>query len=1023
MSIAQFCIEKKVLTYTLSAALLLGGMWAYTQIGRLEDPEFTIKNAQIITAYAGATAQEVVEEVTDPIEVAIQQMGQVKKVTSVSYPGRSIVMVEMKDQYGKNDLPQIWDELRRKVVDMQANLPPGCGTPKVVDDYGDVFGVFYGVYGDGYSYADLKDYAKILRRELLLCEDVAKIELIGDQTEVVYLEIPRTRLATTGISPKQIQDVLAGQNNAADAGSIEIGDKFIRIAPTGKLKSVEEMGELLIVQAGAGGAGSSAIRLKDIATLRRGYLDPPRNFLRYNGKPCIGLGISTVKGGNVVVMGEAIDARLRELRAETPIGIEFGVISHQADSVNIAVGGFLVNLIEAVVIVVAVLLVTMGMQSGVLIGVVLMVTVMSTVLVMQGMGILFERISLGAFIIALGMLVDNAIVITEGVLIAAQKGQDKVKAALAIVKQTQWPLLGATAVAILSFAPIGASQDSTGEYCRSLFLVLLISLLLSWVLAITLTPLLAATFLKKKGTAADDSDPYAGKFYQGYRAFLTACIRHRWLSSAVLLALLVAAGYGFTKVKQNFFPDSTRPQFMVHVWMPQGTSIHATDARIRQIGEHVRKLEGVKGVTEMTATGGLRFLLTYSPENPDSAYGILLVDVEDYHLVDGLSAEITEYARAEVPDALVYGQRFVLGPGDPQKIQMRILGPDAEVLRRYADRAIAILRADPRLVEIQADWRNRVELIRPVVSDVRARNLGVTRAEVAAAVKAATVGAPIAAYKEGDESLPIVLRAPEAERADPDSLLSAWFWSARLNRPIPLAQVVDGFETASEEARLQRRNRTLCLTVKCNTSGGEMAATAFKRIAPQLAAAMAALPEGYRMEWGGEHESSSNANAGLAGKIPPVILIMMLIVVSLFNSIRQPAVIFMTVPMVLVGVTVGLLVFGQPFGFMALLGMLSLVGMQIKNAIVLIDEINAQTAAGADPFHAVVNAGVSRLRPVALAALTTVLGMLPLVTDAFYAAMAVTIMCGLSFATVLTMVVIPVNYAIVYRIPNPPDRA
>ncbi len=1018
MSIAQFCIEKKILTYSLSAALLLGGWWAFTKIGRLEDPEFTIKNAQIITTYAGATAQEVMEEVTDPIEVAIQQMGQVKKVTSVSYPGRSIVMVEMKDQYGKKDLPQIWDELRRKVVDMQAGLPPGSGTPRVVDDYGDVFGVFYGIYGDGYSYAELKDYAKILRRELLLCQDVAKVDLIGDQAEVVYLEIPRARLATMGISPKQIQDAIAGQNNAADAGSIEIGDKFIRLSPTGKLESVEELGELLIVA--AGGAGSPAIRLKDLASIRRGYADPPKNFLRYNGHPCIGLGISTVKGGNVVVMGAAIDRRLEELRAETPIGIEFGVISHQADSVNVAVSGFLVNLIEAVVIVVAVLLLTMGMQSGVLIGVVLVVTVMSTVLIMQNMGILFERISLGAFIIALGMLVDNAIVITDGVLIAAQKGQDKVKAALAIVKQTQWPLLGATIVAILSFAPIGASQDSTGEYCRSLFLVLMISLLMSWVLAITLTPLLAATFLKKKGTAAADSDPYAGKFYRGYRAFLVACIRHRWLSSAVLLAMLVAAGYGFTKVKQNFFPDSTRPQFMVHVWMPQGTSIHATDARIRQIGAHVRGLEGVKGVTEMTATGGMRFLLTYSPENPDSAYGILLVDVENYHLVDGLSGEITEFARAEVPDALVYTQRFVLGPGDPQKIQMRILGLDAAVLRRYADRAIAIMQADPRLVEIQADWRNRTDLIRPVVAEVRARKLGVSRAEVAAAVKAATVGAPIAAYKDGDESLPIVMRAPEAERSDPDSLLSAWFWSSRLNRPVPLAQVVDRFESVSEEARLQRRNRTLCITVKCNTSGGETGATAFKRLSPKLAEAMASLPEGYRMEWGGEHESSSNANAGLAGKIPPVLLIMLLIVVSLFNSIRQPLVIFMTVPLVLVGVTAGLLVFGQPFGFMALLGMLSLVGMQIKNAIVLIDEINAQQAAGADPFHAVVNAGVSRLRPVALAALTTVLGMLPLVTDAFYAAMAVTIMCGLTFATVLTMVVIPVNYAILFRIPNPP---
>ncbi len=1019
MSIAQFCIERKVLTYTLSLALLLGGMWAYTQIGRLEDPEFTIKNAQIITSYPGATAREVMEEVTDPIETAVQQLGQLKRVTSISYPGRSIVMVEMKDRYGKKDLPQIWDELRRKVGDMAGSLPPGCGTPKVVDDYGDVYGVFYAVFGDGYAPADLRAYAKLLRRELLLCADVAKIEMLGDQTEVVYLEIPRERLAATGISPQQIQQVISGQNNAAEAGSIRIGDKFIRIAPTGKLESVAELGELLIVQPGQ--KDRPAVRLKDIAAIRRGYLDPPQNLLRYNGHPCIGLGISTVKGGNVMTMGAAIDRRLAELRAETPIGIEVGVISHQAESVDVAVRGFIVNLVEAVVIVIAVLLVTMGLQSGVLIGVVLVVTVMSTVLIMQNMGLLFERISLGAFIIALGMLVDNAIVITEGVLIAAQKGADKVKAALAIVKQTQWPLLGATVVAILSFAPVGASQDSTGEYCRSLFLVLLISLLMSWVLAITLTPLLAATFLKKKGGTAA-ADPYAGRFFQAYRSFLVACIRRRWVSVAVLLGLLAAAVAGFGYVKQSFFPDSTRPQFMVHVWLPQGTAIRATEERVRTLAEHVRTLDGVTGVTEMTGTGGLRFLLTYSPENPNPAYGILLVDIRDYHLVDGLAEEITEFAQEAVPDALVYAQRFVLGPGDPQKIQMRILGPEAAVLREYADRALNILREDPRLVEIQSDWRNRTDLIRPVVSETRARNLGMSRAEIAAALKTVTTGTPLAAYKEGDDSLPVLLRAPEAERSDPDSLRSAWFWSTRLGQAVPLAQVVDRFETASEEGSVRRRNRLMCITVKCNTSGRETAAAAFARNAPKLQAAMASLPEGFRMEWGGEHESSQNANQGLAGKIPPIVLLMFLILVMLFNSLRQPLVIFLTVPLTIIGVTTGLLAFDQPFGFMALLGFLSLAGMQIKNAIVLIDEINAQWAAGVDPFNAVVNAGVTRLRPVALAAVTTVLGMLPLVTDAFYAAMAVTIMCGLTFATVLTMVVIPVNYALIYRIPNPPEN-
>ncbi|HMO51774.1 MAG TPA: efflux RND transporter permease subunit [Kiritimatiellia bacterium] len=1016
MSMAAFCLERKVLTYALALALLLGGLQAYRNIGRLEDPEFTIKNAQIITTYPGASAAEVMNEITDPIEFAVQQMGQLKKVTSVSYPGRSVVTVEMQDQFGPRDLPQIWDELRRKVRDMQGRLPPGAGEPVIADDFGDVYGVFYAIYGDGYSYADLRNYAKLLRRELLLCDDVAKITLVGEQPEVVYLEIGRTRLANTGISIPQLQQVISGQNLAADAGYLEVSEKMIRIFPTGKLASVDELGELLLVQPGAG--GQPAVRLRDIATIRRDYLDPPRALMRYNGHPCIGVGISTVKGGNVITMGASLDRRIAELKAETPIGIEFGVISHQADSVNLAVRGFVVNLIEAVVIVIAVLLVAMGMQSGLLIGAVLVVTVMGTVLIMQNMGLLFERISLGAFIIALGMLVDNAIVITEGVLIAAQKGQDKFKAALATVKQTQWPLLGATVIAILSFAPIGASQDSTGEYCRSLFLVLLISLLLSWVLAITLTPLMAAQFLKGKPDGSEDKDPYAGRFFTRYRAFLVACIRHRWVSVAVLVALLGASGYAFGFVKQSFFPESTRPQFMVHIWMPAGSSIRASDERVARLGAIVRDLPGVRAVTEMTGTGGLRFMLTYTPETPDPSYGLLLVDVEDATMIDSLAGIITRRAIEETPDAMVYAQKFSLGPGDPQKIQVRISGPDVQTLRRFADRAIARLQDDPRLVEIQADWRNRVDVLQPVVSEARARTLGVTRRDIAAALTSVTVGMPIAAYKEGDDSLPVLLRSPPQETTDPDSLYSAWFWSVPLNRPIPLAQVIDRFEHASEEAKLHRRDRLLTITVKCNTTG-ETAATAFRRIYPDIMAIMDELPEGYRMEWGGEYESSRNAQAGLVAKMPPIFALMVLIVLGLFNSVRRPLVIFLTVPLTAIGVTAGLLAFNQPFGFMALLGFLSLAGMQIKNAIVLIDEINAQQAAGVDPFNAIINAGVTRLRPVVLAALTTVLGMLPLLLDAFYVSMAVTIMCGLAFATVLTMVVIPLNYAIIYRIKAP----
>ncbi len=1012
MSVAGFCIERKVLTYALTLALLLAGMYAYRHIGRLEDPEFTIKTAQIITSYPGASALDVMNEVTDPIEIAVQQLGQIKRVTSVSSPGRSVVSVDIQDHYGAKELPQVWDELRRKVRDMQGQLPQGAREPIIFDDFGDVYGVFYAIYGDGYTYADLRDYAKVLRRELLLCEDVAKIALVGEQPEVVYLEIGRTKLANTGISIRQLQQVITGQNTAADAGHIEIGDRMIRVYPTGKLDSVEALGDLLLIKPGP---DQPAVRLRDIADIRRDYLDPPRALMRYNGHPSIGLGISTVRGGNVITMGKAVDQRLEELKAETPIGIEFGVISHQADSVNVAVRGFVVNLILAVVIVIAVLLVAMGMRSGVLIGAVLVVTVMGTVFVMEGLGLMFERVSLGAFIIALGMLVDNAIVITDGVLVAAQRGEDRVKAALATVKQTQWPLLGATAVAILSFAPIGASQDLTGEYCRSLFIVLLVSLLLSWLLAITVTPLLAAQFLRGKGTSGEGRDPYAGPFYRWYRAFLIRCLRFRWVSVAVLLGLLAAAIYGFGYIQQSFFPDSTRPQFMVHVWMPAGTSIHATDERVRLLADEVRDWPGVTAVTEMTGTGGLRFLLTYSPETPDPAFGLLLVDVEDDALIDGLAEQVNAFAVEATPDAMVYAQRFVLGPGDPQKIQVRISGPDPAVLRQYADIALEVLRDDPRLVEIQTNWRDRVDVLRPVVSEARARAIGVSRMEIAAGFQAVTTGLPISAFKEGDDTLPVILRAPPQERSDPDSLYSAWFWSVPLNQPVPLAQVIDRFENVSEEANLHRRNRLPTITVKCNTTG-ETASSAFQRIRPLLSEALADMPDGYRMAWGGEYESSGDAQSELLAKMPPILAGMVLIVVALFNSIRKPLVIFLTVPLTVVGVTIGLLVFNQPFGFMALLGFLSLAGMQIKNAIVLIDEIEAQQAAGADPFNAVVQAGMTRLRPVVLAALTTVLGMMPLLLDAFYVSMAITIMIGLSFATVLTMIVIPLNYAIWYRV-------
>ena len=1015
MNIAKFCIDRKILTWTLCLSIFAAGVSAYRTIGRLEDPEYTIKCAQVITYWPGATAAEVASELTDPLETAIQQMGQVKQVTSTSYAGRSIISVEMQDQYDKSTLPQVWDELRRKVNDNASSLPSGAITPIVFDSYGDVYGMYFVLYGDGYSLAELKDYGKMLRRELLLCDQVAKIDMIGDQDEVIYFEISRARLANLGISLSEIQNLISGQNEAAQAGHLTVGDKYIRIDPTGKLASLEELGDLLVVRSDSDSRPS--VRLRDLATIRRAYEDPPSSILRYNGHPCIALGVSTIAGGNVTVMARALDKRLAELEPQAPIGIEIGMISDQDATVQEAISGFMVNLIEAVVIVVAVLLFFMGLRSGLIIGGVLVLIVMATIAVMQQMGVLMERISLGAFIIALGMLVDNSIVVADAVLVAAQKGLSRVKAACDVVAQNMWPLLGGTVIAILSFAPVGASQDSTGEYCRSLFIVLMVSLLFSWLFAITFAPLLSADFLKsdKKG----DADPYGGKFYSAYRAFLTACLRHRFIVLAILIALLAATFKSAGYIDQNFFPDSTRRQMMVHFWMPEGSSIRATDRDLTTLAEYVRTLDGVTGTTQLTGTGGLRFMLTYSPENDDNAYGLLFVDLDDYKRVPEITAAVDDFVAENLPDVMASCQRFVLGPGDAQKIQLRLTGTDPDTLRRIGEQALDVFRTDGHLVEVQSSWRNRTDLLRPVVSPTRMRTLGITRQEVAQALKAATDGVSIGTWLEGDESIDIRLRAPESEVSDPDSLAAAWFQPTSLGKSIPLMQVLSRFETVSEDPILERRDRLYCLTVKANPGMGDNANAAIGRLMPRIEELAATFPAGYSAEWGGEYENSADANASLFGKLPAIIVVMFLITVFLFNSIRKPLVIFCTVPLILVGVVWGLLGFGQPFGFMALLGLLSLIGMQIKNAIVLIDEINARLAAGDSQIDAVLSAGVTRLRPLGLSAGTTVLGMLPLIADPFYAAMAVTIMCGLAFATLLTLVVIPVNYALFFRLPKP----
>ncbi len=1011
MIATKFALDNRVVTIVLTIALLLGGLKAFQGMSRLEDPEFTIKDALVITPYPGASATEVEEEVSDTIELAVQQLAQLDEIESKSDRGLSTITVSIQDKYDKDTLPQVWDELRRKVGDAQRFLPPGAGPSLIVDDFGDVFGVFIVIYGDEYSYAELKDVVDMLRRELLLEEDVAKINTFGERREAVYIEINRDLMSQLGVPSDAIIRELRQRNIVVDAGRVRVGTEFITVSPTGFFKDVREFKELLIR-----GDGNTQFRLGDVADIRRGYVEPKDHLIRFDGKSAIGLGISTISGGNVVTMGEALEKRLQELKPRIPLGIELGVVSLQSEAVEIAIAGFIVTLFQAVGIVIVVLLLFMGLRSGLLIGFVLVLTIMGSFMFLSPMGVALERISLGALIISLGMLVDNAIVIIDGMLNKLQKDVEPVRAANEVVAQSAMPLLGATLIAILAFAAIGTSEDASGEICRSLFQVVMVSLLLSWVTAVTVTPLLGVLFLK--APESSQGDPFNSGIYAKYKALLSNCIRARWLTVGSVVGLLIFSGWGFGFVDRSFFPPSTRPQFMVDVWLPQGSHIDETTRKVAQIEEQILEYGGVTHVTSVVGRGALRFLLPYSPEKANTAYAQLLVDVDlenSVAVMNEIMPMIDAYLDTAHPELLGYTSSFEIGPGASGKIQARFQGPNADVLRSLASQAAAIMYDDSDAKGIRTDWRQRVKLLRPIMSVEQANLAGVQRSDVARVLREGFQGGTIGLFRDGDLLLPIIMRAPEEQRTDAASIEHLQIWSWPANRTIPLSQVVSGLENTTEDEIIFRRDRKRTLTLFADPIVGT-ASSLFERLRPQIEAIE--LPRGYELEWGGEYEDSRNAQESVTAPLPIFITIMILITVALFNSLRLPLIIWLCVPFALIGVTWGLLGTGQPFGFMALLGFLSLMGMLIKNAIVLIDEINVQRDRGLDPLNAIIESGASRLRPVSLAASTTALGMIPLVFDPFFDSMAITIIAGLLFATVLTMVVLPVLYAIVFRVPS-----
>ena len=1029
MSLAAVAVKNRNVTWFASALVVLAGIGSFFALGQLEDPEFSIRTAVVTTNYPGASPEEVELEVTDRIEQAIQEMHQIDYVESFSSPGFSYVEVEILSEYWSDRLPQVWDELRRKIRDVETRLPPGAERPVIIDDFGDVFGWQLVLTGDGYTYAQMERFAKEVRKELSLIDGVARVDLWGVQPQVIYLDTSEAQLSQLGITDANLVATLRQQNMVVDAGGVDVQNRRLRIAPTGYFESPADIANVNIRPTlrdtlqnvgpeGRGRQSSELIRIGDIGTIRRGYLEPPPTMMRYNGRPAVGISITNVSGINVVHMGERVDARLDELLALLPIGVELHRMHWQSEVVDEAVQGFLINFAQAVTIVLVVLTLFMGWRMGIIIGSALVVTVLGSFILMAVFGIDLQRMSLGALVVALGMMVDNAIVVADGMSVRLQKGMDRAEAAIEAASQPAIPLLGATVVAVMAFYPIFASVEDAGEYCRTLFTVVAIALLVSWVVSVTLTPLQCIAMIPAPKEAG--KDPYDNRFFKVFRGFLEKAIRFRFLTIGGTVALLVAAIISFGHVKQLFFPDSSMRKFMVDVWLPEGTRIQDSAAGLAPVEQKLLADERVVDVTGFVGAGPPRFYLPVAPENPNPAYAQLIVNVHDYRDISDLAVELDGWFAENYPGALAVIQFYGVGPSNTWTFEARITGPanaDPGVLRGLANQVKDILEDEPLAAYARTDWRQRAKRMVPEYNQERARWAAISREDIANTTKRAFDGRPIGLYREGDDLIPIMLRNVEEERQNVSAIELLQVQPELATDSVPLLQVTDGIVTRWEDPLIWRRDRRRTITVQSNPIFGATFPTLRAAVVEQVEAIE--MPPGYSLEWGGEYEDTRDSQAGLLPGIVPAVIIMALIVVGLFNAFRPPLAILFTIPFVIIGISFGLLATNTPFGFVALLGGMSLSGMMIKNAIVLLDEVNLNLKRDKSPYDSVIEAAQSRLMPVFLAAATTVLGVIPLLQDVFWTGLAVTLMAGLSFGTLLTMILVPTLYSTLYRIPSP----
>jgi multidrug efflux pump subunit AcrB len=1039
MNLPEAAVKNKALVYFVEVIVLVAGIASYYSLGKLEDPDISIKTATITTEYAGASPEEVELEVTDRVEKAIQELPQVFRVYSMSREGLSIVKVDIQERYWSDSLPQVWDELRNKVADAAPTLPPGAKEPVVADDFGFVFGFLLAVTGDGFSYRELEDHADYLKKELSLAPGVVRVDLWGNQEKAIYIDVAEKQLTELGLGAENFKATLGEQNAVVDAGHLDFVERRLRVAPTGEFSDPREIGDLLLAgsggsatgapQSGGGQAGDTRaataelLRVRDLGTVRRGYVDPPRWIMRHNGQPAIAIAIANEAGGNIMKTGEELDERLRQLQALLPVGIDTHKISWQSELVDAGIHEFLKALQEAVVIVIAVVAVAVGWRLALVVGSGLILSVLGMFVFMAVAGIDLHRMSLGALVVALGMIVDDIIVVADIYLLKLESGMDRVHAAIESASQNAKPLFWGTTAAAFAFFPIFLSVEGAGEFCRTLFVIVGTSLWLSWLFAMTLTPVRCINFMpnppKKKAEAGEAK---LGKLGSTFHTFLVWSIAHRYAVLGVSVAALAISLAGFGRIQQMFFPNATRAQLMIDYWGMEGTHIQTTSENLKPIEEHLRGLEYVTDVSTFIGQGPPRFYLPVDSEQPYPSYAQLVVSTRTPEDVDPLVAELRPWLEDNVADGLVRLRRYQVGPSDTWKFALRFIGPaqaDLGTLRAIGEEAMGILEASPLATDVRLDMRQRVKKVVPEYSQERGRLAGVSRPEIGQATKRAQDGVEVGLYREGDDLYPILLRHMESEREP--RLTGLQITPGAGPGPIPIRQVIDDVAPEWEDPIIVRMDRRRQVGVLATPVDGVTFPMLRSAVVDQLNTIK--LPPGYQVFWDGEYDSSARAQASLLPGLIPAGLIMVTILVYLFNAYRPPFVIIATLPLALIGVTAGLLFFDLPFGFVAILGVLALSGIMIRNSVVLLETIDRDIEEGMSRYEAVLAAAISRARPVLTAALCAGLGLVPLFQDIFWAAMAAAMLSGLIVGTLLTLVVAPVLYAAVYGLRAPEQGA